>query len=101
MKIKASMWLDFATLAIYYCVCNDSGNIRFNTSNGYNFAEKINITIPGASVYAGTYNNNITIIGTIDCGLDIIEIGRIVIIDSYQPRTAKPGKKYENKRIKY
>lgn len=55
--------------------------VRGNTSDRDGFAEEVNIVVAFAGICAGEDDDNIAIIGIVDCCLDIVEIRRAVIID--------------------
>ena len=77
MKVETAA----AALTVDHGFFNYTRIIRFSTANRNCLPSKVDIAVTFAGIYPWLNLNNITVIGIVDCHLDVIEIGRGIIID--------------------
>lgn len=86
MKVKAAVWFRFCAVAINDCSCNDIGVVGVDTANSNSFAEKIYVSVSITGISADFDLYDIIVVGIVDCRLNIVKIGRAVVIDGYRAR---------------
>ncbi len=81
MKAKSAMGVCFRAIAVNYRSSNYIRVIWVNTVDGNCFAEEVDIPVTVAGVYSGLDFNDVTVVGIIDSGLNVVEIRRVIVID--------------------
>lgn len=62
MEVESPMRVSFRTITINYRICYHARVIRIGASNGYGFAEEVDIAVVFTGICAGCEHDNIAII---------------------------------------
>ncbi len=73
VKVKAPVTVSFAAVAVDDCCSYNVGIVWICAAEPDGLACEINIPVSLASVRADTDQNHITIIGIVNCSLDVVE----------------------------
>jgi hypothetical protein len=82
-----------AALAVDHACCDYIRVVRVSASNGDGLAEEVNIAVALAGVCSGKDNHYVAVVGIVDCGLDIVEIRKPIVINGDHLPTTRNGKK--------
>jgi hypothetical protein len=84
-------------IAVNYRCSHYGGVLRKKALDGDGLAQEIYIPVTSTGIYAGEDIDKVAIVGIINCSLNVIEIGRAIVVDDEYLRLARNGQEQAKK----
>ena len=81
MEIESAVHIIYSGIAVNYRCRNYIWVVWICVADGYCFSEEVYVTITWTGIGSGLNFDDIAVDSMIDGGLDIVEIGRAIVVD--------------------